>query len=105
MLRQLGCEVVGPFPSIQLIMRAVEAERLDGAILDVNLRGEYVFAVLPRLRERGVPFILSSGYNDPDLVPPEFRSVPMITKPYDQAALREICRATFLTARPRPSGR
>jgi hypothetical protein len=43
-----------------------------------------------------VPVVLSSGYNDPDLVPAEFRNVPLITKPYDAAALKEICRATFV---------
>ena len=96
MLQQLGCEVVGPFPTLQQVVRAVGSEKLDGALLDVNLRGEYVFTILPFLRERNVPVILSSGYNDPDLVPVEFRGVPMITKPYDQAALKEICCATFL---------
>jgi CheY-like chemotaxis protein len=95
MLQDLGCEVVGPLPSLQLVVRAAGAERIDGAILDVNLRGEHIFPVLPILRQRKVPVVLSSGYNDPDLVPAEFRGVPLITKPYDQAALRAICSATF----------
>jgi DNA-binding NarL/FixJ family response regulator len=40
MLQQLGCEVVGPFPSLRQVAKAAETEQLDGAILDVNLRGE-----------------------------------------------------------------
>jgi hypothetical protein len=43
-----------------------------------------------------VRVVLASGYNDPDLVPPDFRDIPLLTKPYDQAALTEICCKTFL---------
>ena len=96
MLQQLGCEVIGPVATLQQLARAVSAQTLDGAILDVNLSGEHVFGILPQLRERGVPVVLSSGYNDPALVPPEFRDIPLLAKPYDQAALGEICRRAFL---------
>lgn len=95
MLQDLGCTVVGPVPSIQQVVRLVGSEPLDGAILDVNLRGESIFAALPALRQHRVPVVLSSGYNDPDLVPAEFRGIPLITKPYDQAALLEVCRRAF----------
>lgn len=95
MLENLGCVAVGPVASVQQVLRTVQDHEIDGAILDVNLRGESILAALPVLRERGIPIVLSSGYNNPDLLPADFRDLPRITKPYNQAALNEICRKAF----------
>jgi len=63
-----------------------EGSEIDAAILDVNVAGKEVFPVADELRRRGVPFMFASGYGDRGL-PGEFRSYPMLQKPYDPAAL------------------
>ena len=80
-LRSLGCVVVGPVGKLDTAMRMANDEILDAAILDVNIRGGHVFPVADRLRARGVPFALASGYGDWAL-PEAFRNQPRLTKPF-----------------------
>jgi CheY-like chemotaxis protein len=91
MLEGFGCEVVGPVSEVGDILQAVEAERVDGALLDVNLRGRQVFEILPELIRRKIPVMLSSGYDDAAMFPPAFRDLPRISKPFDEATLRRMC--------------
>ncbi len=81
MLQDLGCVVVGPVGKLDAAMRVVDHDVLDAAILDVNIRGEHVFPVAERLRARGIPFALASGYGDWAL-PETFRNQPRLTKPF-----------------------
>jgi CheY-like chemotaxis protein len=46
LLAQLGCVVVGPVSEVQQIERVAAAEPLDGALVDVDLRGKKVFEAL-----------------------------------------------------------
>jgi DNA-binding NtrC family response regulator len=94
-LQELGCEVVGPVSRVEEVRGCIEASNLDGALLDVNLRGEQIFGVLPEAIERGVPLIITSGYADATMFPESFRTVPRIAKPFDPAALRRLCVAVF----------
>ena len=96
LLRDLGCEVIGPFSRIDEIVAELEAPRIDGALLDVNLRGQLVFEVLPAFQRLGIPVIITSGYDAKSLFPPEFRDLPRIGKPLDETALREECLKTFV---------
>ena len=80
-LQNLGCIVVGPVSKLDLALRLAEGEALDAAILDVNIRGGPVFPVADRLRARGIPFALASGYGDWAL-PEAFRNQPRLTKPF-----------------------
>ena len=52
-----GCTVVGPVGRIADALQLAEHEALDGAILDVNLNGEWCFPIAVALRQRGVPFV------------------------------------------------
>lgn len=71
----------------------VNATRFDAAVLDVNLNGEQVFPVADALRKQGVPFLFASGYGD-IAVPAEYRSYPVLQKPYGletfRGALQEL---------------
>ena len=67
-------------------MRMADDEALDAAILDVNIRGGHVFPVAERLRARGIPFALASGYGDWAL-PKAFRNQPRLTKPFTEQEL------------------
>ncbi len=75
-------------------LELVGAERIDAAILDINLAGTPVFPVADALRLRGIPFLFVSGYGD-DGLPVEYRDCVMLQKPYGVERLqREL--ATLL---------
>lgn len=85
MLTDLGCEVVKAGRVAKAIHLAA-TEEIDGAILDVNVAGESVYPVANELRERGIPFIFSSGYGATGIAP-EYRDHPALSKPFVQSEL------------------
>ena len=85
-LQGFGCVVVGPVGNLDAALRMADDEALDGAILDVNIQGGHVYPVAERLRARGVPFALASGYGDWAL-PEAFRNQPRLTKPFTELEL------------------
>jgi DNA-binding NarL/FixJ family response regulator len=95
MLQGFGCEVVGPLSDLEDILLALQAQPLDGALLDVNLRGRQVFDILPEFLSRNIPVVLTSGYDDASLFPRAFRELPRISKPFDQGALHRVCMSTI----------
>lgn len=95
MLMDFGCDVVGPVASVEGVLENAERGRLDGAVLDVNLRGRQIFEILPKLQRLGLRLIITSGYDDVTLFPLPFRTVPRIPKPFDERELRRICERIF----------
>jgi CheY-like chemotaxis protein len=82
-LADRGANVIGPAASLAKVIDLIQAEaRIDGAILDVNLRGETVYAAADLLRERGIPFLFTTGY-DLSSLPERFRDVVRCEKPAD----------------------
>jgi len=80
-LDSLGHRVHGTCDSVECALDETEKGGFDLAILDVNLKGENVWPVASRLRERSVPFVIATGgHVDPP--PPEFDDAPVIEKPY-----------------------
>ncbi|MBU0585690.1 MAG: GAF domain-containing protein [Alphaproteobacteria bacterium] len=59
----------------------------DIAVLDVNLGHETSIPVARELVRRNIPFVFASGYGDTVMLPEEFRSVPLVRKPYDGETL------------------
>jgi CheY-like chemotaxis protein len=86
-LQDLGAQVLGPVPTREQALEQLSAGgRIDLAVLDVNLQGEMAFPVADALSERGVPFVLATGYAQASL-PPRFGHVPHWEKPFDPEAL------------------
>ena len=56
-LRSGGAVVVGPVGSLGQAEEPLAAGRLDGAVLDMNLRGEPGFALAERLQADGVHLV------------------------------------------------
>lgn len=54
---------------------------IDAAILDINLAGVQVFPLADVLRERGVPFVFTSGYGR-DGIPDAYGDSAVLQKPY-----------------------
>jgi CheY-like chemotaxis protein len=94
-LRDFGCEVVGPAARVRKALALVRQERLDGALLDLNLAGEYCFPVASSLIERGVPFAFLTGYGDL-AVPENFRNIPRLVKPFTVSDLERLLSAHFV---------
>lgn len=66
LLTQAGCSVVGPAETLDEAVRLVrsEVDRIDAALLDVNLRGNYSFPAADLLIAAGVPVVYATGYGD-----------------------------------------
>ena len=80
-LDSLGHSVAATCDSVKCALEHIEKGGFDLAILDVNLKGENVWPVATKLRERNVPFVIATGgHVDPP--PPEFDDAPVIEKPY-----------------------
>ena len=88
-LRALGAEVVGPFGRLKPALGAVQIEALDGAVLDVRLDGETSEQLAAELVARGVPVLLTTGYESEQL-PPDLRHLPRLRKPFDARDLRDM---------------
>lgn len=80
-LESSGCTVVGPAGRVDTGLRLVEHEQLDGAVLDINLNGEWCFPIARALRQRGVPFLFLTGYDDSSIIPVELQPVRRLGKP------------------------
>jgi DNA-binding LytR/AlgR family response regulator len=94
-LEALGVEVIGPAASVEDALALVEQEggRMDGAVLDINLRGRRVYPVAEALTARGVPFVFATGY-DAMMIPEDYAGVPRCEKPVDKELLaRMLARA------------
>lgn len=89
LLEDFGCVVVGPTGSLATARELASEAEIDGAVLDLNIRGEKIYAVAAMLAGRGVPFLFASGYADWTL-PPEYEDVPRLLKPYRAETLRPM---------------
>ncbi|KAB2851150.1 MAG: response regulator [Hyphomicrobiaceae bacterium] len=91
-----GARVVGPVGTIEEAIGAINGERLDAAVLDLNLHGEMAFDVADALIGRGIPFVFATGY-DRDVIPGRFASVKRCEKPTTPEA---IAMALFASSSP-----
>ncbi|MFL6727569.1 MAG: response regulator [Sphingomicrobium sp.] len=93
-LDSLGHRVHGTCDNVQCALDEAEKGGFDLAILDVNLKGENVWPVAARLREKQVPFVIATGgHVDPP--PPEFNDAPVIEKPYTVDRVTPAIEAAF----------
>jgi CheY-like chemotaxis protein len=80
-LEALGAIVVGPVPTVEDALAIISSQQaIDGATLDVALRGVTSYPVAKLLIEHGVPFVLLTGYDERAL-PRRLRSLPRCQKP------------------------
>ena len=92
-LKEAGAEVVGPVGSLRQAEAPLAAGGLDGAVLDMNLRGEHAFALAERLRAAQVPLVIVSGYSA-EALPDSLAAIPRLEKPVDSThAVKALARA------------
>ena len=86
LLSDYGMFVVGPCCSLNEAL-AEAAGDFEGAFLDLNLSGDFVYPVAERLRERNIPFAFVTGYDGATL-DRRFEGVPILQKPITRESLQ-----------------
>lgn len=93
-LESLGHSVSATCESLHDALAEADKGGFDLAILDVNLKGESVWPLAERLRDKQIPFVLATGgHVDPP--PAEFADVPVIEKPYTVDRVTPAIEAAF----------
>lgn len=102
-LKRLGWSVVGPAVTLEEAQALVSSgARIDVGVLDINLRGRWVHGLAGELRDRGVPFVICTGYEmvDPD---GRFEGAPVIAKPLTAQRLSQALDELLKPAEPQPN--
>jgi CheY-like chemotaxis protein len=89
MLAELGHSVVATAGTVDDALAAVDGQRFDLALIDMNLNGKSARGVADRLSERGIPFACTTGYGRTDL-DERFRGRPILHKPFELKDLEAI---------------
>lgn len=97
LLRSVGCEAVKA-PNVPQALALIESEQIDGALLDVNLRGGRVYPVATELKQRDIPFVFTTGY-DENTIDKCWRDRPVLRKPFALDELEPVIALTFTAAR------
>jgi len=85
MCEDLSWTVVGPATRLGEAIRLARTETFDAALLDVNLDGEMSWEVAGILKDRGIPFAFSTGYDQANILPDHLADSQIFAKPYRMA--------------------
>ena len=80
-VQQAGGIVIGPAASVAQSFALMADNTLDGALLDIRLRGETSFQLADVLAVLDIPFVFVSGLSSA-LMPYTHRDRPLFDKPY-----------------------
>lgn len=96
MLEVLGYQIAGRARTVADALAIVETDTqgLDAATLDINLGGEHANSVAAALEAHGIPFIITTGYDDPKLF--GFQGRPVVHKPFVPEQLEQALRSLEL---------
>lgn len=94
-----GCEAVGPFASAREALGALRMQRVDAAILDIELADGAATPLARALRDGGVRMIVLSGLHTTS-PPPEFAGVEWLLKPADDRRVHAFCDEALAAVRP-----
>lgn len=96
-LRDAGARPVGPVGTIREAEKLISRERVDAAILDLNLRGEMASDFIERLAATDLPCLIVSGYAR-DGVPEAVSQVPRLEKPVSPSSVIDQLAAELVAA-------
>lgn len=88
-LKELGCSIVGPAPTVAAALGLIEKEPCDAAVLDINLGAQTAEPVAEALAARKTPFLFITGYSSPRLLAPVYHDRRRLVKPVTPETLRE----------------
>ena len=82
MCANLGWEIVGPATRLGEALALAQSATFDAALLDVNLDGEMSWEIADVLKQRGIPFAFSTGYDQSNILPEHLAGTQVLAKPY-----------------------
>ena len=88
MLGELGYTVAAEAAHLDEALEATRSADFDLAILDVNLDGQPISAVVDALVARGTPFVFATGYGEDAGLSGRYPGVPILSKPYGADHIR-----------------
>jgi CheY-like chemotaxis protein len=92
LVRAAGHDVVGPLGSPDAVRRAIAGERIDAALLDIQLRREeLIYPACNILAAKGIPFAFMTAY-DRNVIPARYRNTPILHKPFADKDLTRVLR-------------
>lgn len=95
------CVLIGPYARVTPALAAARTIEIDFALLDVNVAGEKIYPVAEQLEQRGIPFLLLSGYGQHAV--PAGRNWHCCSKPFALSDLLErIEQGLIRLPKPRP---
>lgn len=104
LLQRLGAAQVEVASNVEEAVAFLDTpgQRVDVAVLDVNLGGENSVAIAERLAAQGRPFIFATGYHDRAMIPPAHAGVPVIRKPFTAEGMARAIQEAVAGVRPSP---
>ena len=94
MLEDFGCHIVASAASIAEALDLAALGGFDFALLDINVNGERIDAVVLALQSAQIPFLFASGYGVVGLRD-DWRSFPVVQKPFRSDELRNAILAAL----------
>jgi CheY-like chemotaxis protein len=79
LLRECGCDVVGPFRDPADAVAALRTEKPQAAVLDIIHSGHHTFKLADALALSKVPFVFLGGHNR-HVLPERHRERPFVVK-------------------------
>lgn len=88
-LESEGASVLGPVRSVEEGLELLASHAVDGALLDISLRGQAAFPLADALARRGVAYSFCSGHDRRSL-PARHANAPYCRKPAQPASVVSV---------------
>ena len=81
-LETAGAAVLGPFPTVAESLSRAEFAHIDIALVDLNLRDDFADALVDRLADKGIPYVVVTAY---EALPTSayYKAAAVLQKPID----------------------
>ena len=90
LLENIGFHPVNAAPNVARALAAIEKHRYRACLLDINLKKEASFEIAYALRDRGIPFVFTTGYDSTSPLPEDLKSNDLLRKPINPEKLRAL---------------
>ncbi len=92
LLKAAGATKIYSCNSVEAALTALDEGDVSFALVDVNLGPETSLAVAEQLWNDGIPSVLATGYGSNEIMLADFPPMPVLTKPYTLADIKEVLR-------------